>query len=79
MEPMPVILAVYDAPNETAYWLYIQAHFGRGRSIRFDTAGATMTVHVPRTNIVTPDAMRQFAGYRDQILAQLGGVTHHDG
>jgi hypothetical protein len=79
MEPMPVILAVYDAPNDTAYWLYVQAHFASGRANRFDKAGATMTVRLPRTNVLSPAAMRQFAGYRDQILAQLGGLTHREG
>jgi hypothetical protein len=78
MEPMPVILAVYDAPNDTAYWLYVQAHFASGRAVRLDEAGATMTVRVPRSNVVTPSAMRQFAAYRDQILAQIEGLTHHD-
>ncbi len=78
MEPMPVILAVYDAPNDTAYWLYVQAHFKSGQVAQFDKAGATMTVHVPRANVVTPAAMREFAAYRDQILAQMGGLTHHD-
>jgi hypothetical protein len=78
MEPMPVILAVYDAPNDIAYWLYVQAHFESGRAIRFDQAGATMTVRVPRTNVVTSSAMRQFAGYRDRILAQIEGLTHND-
>ena len=37
-----------------------------------------MTVHVPRTNLVTPAAMRRFAGFRDRILLQLEGLTHHD-
>jgi hypothetical protein len=78
MEPMPVILAVYDAPGDIAYWLYIQAYFSTGTAARFEKAGARMTVHVPRKNVVTPAAMHEFAGYRDQILAQLGGVTHHD-
>jgi hypothetical protein len=78
MEPMPVILVIYDAPNDTAYWLYVQAHFASERSARFDKGGTRITVHVPRTNVVTPSAMREFAAYRDQILAQLGGLTHHD-
>jgi hypothetical protein len=78
LEPMPLILAVYDALNDTAYCLYVKAHFARGQAARFDKAGATMTVHVPQANVVTPDVMRGFAAYRDQILAQLGGLTHHD-
>jgi hypothetical protein len=78
MEPMPVILAVYDAAQETAYWLYVQGHFGSGRATRFDQESATLTAHVPGTNGVTPAAMRQFGAYRDRILAQLEGLTHDD-
>src|SRR5205807_17909 len=29
-EPMPVILAIYNAVEDQAYWLYVQAYF-RGR------------------------------------------------
>jgi hypothetical protein len=52
--------------------------FPSGRAGRLDRAGAKMTVHVPRTNIVTPAAMRFFAGFRDRILLQQGGLTHYD-
>jgi hypothetical protein len=76
MEPMPVILAVYDAAREEAYWLYVQEHFQSGRAGRFDRAGAKMTVHIPRTNVVTPAAMRGFAVFRDRILLQLEGLTY---
>jgi len=78
MEPMPVILAVYDAPNDTAYWLHVQAYFESGRTTQFDQAGEMFTARVPRMNIVNPAAMRQFAGFRDQILAQIGGSVPHD-
>ena len=78
MEPMPVILAVYDAAQHEAYWLYAQEHFESGRADRLDRAGVKMTVHVPRTNVVTPAAVRRFAGFRDRILLQLEGLTHHD-
>jgi Domain of unknown function (DUF4365) len=78
MEPMPVMLAVFDAPNDTAYWLYVQEHFESGRALSFDKSGATMTVRVPRTNVLTSATMREFAGYRDRILAQIEGLTHHD-
>jgi Domain of unknown function (DUF4365) len=78
MEPMPVILAVYDAPNDTAYWLYVQDYFESGQTIRFDEAGTTMNTRIPRTNVVSPAAMRQFAGFRDQILAQIGGSARYE-
>src|SRR5262245_45894381 len=28
-QPMPVILIVYDASKDRAYWLYVQSHFRR--------------------------------------------------
>ncbi len=77
MEPMPVILAVYDAPNDTAYWLYVQAHFDSDRG-GGKPSGAKLSVRVPQANVVTPAAMRQFAAYRDRVLAQMEGLTHHD-
>jgi hypothetical protein len=78
LEPMPVILAIYDAPNDITYWLYIQEYFESKRHLSFDQAGATMTVHVPQTQVVTSSTIRQFAGFRDRILAQMKGVTHYD-
>jgi len=77
MEPMPVILAVYDARNDAAYWLYVQGHFETERAAPLESAGATLTVRIPRANVVSPAAMRQFAAYRDRILTQIGGVSHH--
>jgi hypothetical protein len=44
----------------------------------FDKAGATITVRVPQANVVTASAMRQFAAYRDRVLTQMEGLTHHD-
>jgi hypothetical protein len=78
LEPMPVILAIYDAPNDVAYWLYIQAFFEKEGSVDFDTAGATMTVRVPHVNVLTPSAVRQFAVYRNSILTQMEGLTYND-
>ncbi len=77
MEPMPVILAVYDAINDTAYWLYVQGYFESAEGVRFDQRGGTITARVPRTNVVSPSTMLQFAEYRDRILTQLKGLTHH--
>ncbi len=73
-----MILAVYDVPNDTAYWLYVQAHFDSDHGTRFDKSGAKLSVRVPQANVVTPAAMRQFAAYRDRVLAQMEGLTHHD-
>jgi hypothetical protein len=77
-EPLPVILVLYDATRETAYWLYLQAHFEAIAGFDLNTIGNTITVHVPLANILDVDAIRQFARFRDAVMAQLGGrIQHH--
>jgi hypothetical protein len=77
MEPMPVILAVYDAANEQAYWLYVQGFFENARGKRLESGEARRSVRLPRTNIVNPSSMRQFAEFRNEILAQIEGIKRH--
>ncbi len=68
-EPMPVILIVYDAGGDTAYWLNVQEYF-RGRSwAERAGAAATVTVHVPTENFVDEAAIRRFARFRDEVVA----------
>src|SRR5438105_586468 len=45
-ELMPVILILYDASEDTAYWLHVQPYFG-GRPRARRQAGATTTIQVP--------------------------------
>jgi hypothetical protein len=78
LELMPVILVVYDAQGDLAYWLYVQAHFEKLPDFDVNAAGAQLTVRIPRTNIVDQAAMRKFAEYRDAVLTQTEGVVHHD-
>jgi hypothetical protein len=76
-EFQPVILVVYDAPAERAYWLYVQAYFETLSGFDLRRAGQTVTVRVPTANVLDPEAIRTFARYRDRILAQVEGrVTH---
>ena len=74
---MPCILIVYDAQADVAYWLYLQAYFRQLTSFSLAEAGETVTVYLPRMNVVDETAIRHFARYRDQVLAQMQGVVHH--
>jgi Domain of unknown function (DUF4365) len=78
LEPMPIILVVYDAAVDLAYWLYVQAYFKSQPGFDLTKAGPKVTVRIPRSNIVNQAAMKKFAGFRDAILAQTKGVVHHD-
>lgn len=77
-EPMPVILVVYDPANEVAYWLYVQAYFASRLDFDLAHAGKTVTLRIPRRNVLDQSAMKRFAGFRDAILAQVTKVIHHE-
>lgn len=66
-EPMPYMLIVHDAPADVACWLYIQEAFERRPGFSLEHAPATITVHIPLANILTEDAVRGFAPFRDAI------------
>jgi hypothetical protein len=76
-QPMPVILVVYDAAADVAYWLYVQAHLARKSRPNPTKGGGLVTVHVPRGNVLNPEAVRRFARFRDQVLTQTAGRIHH--
>jgi hypothetical protein len=76
-EPMPVILILYDAQADLAYWLYIQ-HYLRGRpSFDLSATGRTVTVHLSKAALLDQSAMRRFGQFRDEVLRQIRGVIQH--
>lgn len=69
-EVLPVILVVYDADSEVAYWLHVQQH-GRGLSgLGSAVHGESLTLRVPLANRLDEDAMRRFARLRDEVRAR---------
>lgn len=78
-EPMPVILVLYDAQMNVAYWLYVQAYFERQQRERPGSVfpiRRTRTVYLNRSAPFDQDAVRAIARYRDAVLAQVRGVRH---
>jgi hypothetical protein len=76
-EPMPVILVVYDARADKAYWLYVQAEFANRPSFVRGQGSQTVTVRLPRSQRLTLSAVRKFAEYKDRVLAQHIRLVHH--
>jgi hypothetical protein len=76
-EPLPVILILYDGQKDTAYWLYVQAHFESLSGFDLTTVGNTITVHLRAANVVDETALREFARFRDDVLRLMKGVIHH--
>ena len=75
-EPMPVILVVYDAAEDTAYWLYVQQYFQQQPQINPHRGSADVTVRIAKANGVNVTAMQHFARCRDHLLTQMEGLRH---
>ncbi len=77
-EAMLVILILYDAPEDRSYWLYIQAHFESIADFDLAALSSTMTIHIPLTNLLSEETVRQFARYRDNVMSQINErIRHH--
>jgi len=70
-ERYPVILVVYDAQAEVAYWVYVQDYFQNRQQVPLELVGATYTIHLFRSDIIDTEAIRQFAAYKAEINLQL--------
>jgi Domain of unknown function (DUF4365) len=66
-EVYPVILVLYDARDDVAYYLSIKEYFG-GPDAFAKISGATVTLLVPTTNRLNEMAMRKFASVKKAIL-----------
>jgi hypothetical protein len=71
-------IAVRVEARHFRYWLYTQAYFEGRKDVDLSDADETITVHVPRENVLNRAAMKTFARFRDRILAQSKGVKHHE-
>jgi hypothetical protein len=67
-EVNPVFLVVYDAVSDRAYWLYVQSYFGDQQAFA-KLRGKTVSIDVPKTNLVGAKAMREFARAKAAIRA----------
>jgi hypothetical protein len=67
-EDYPVLLVLYDAPRDRAYWLHVQAFYRQRRRLA-GRRGTTTTVRVPLTNVLDEQAIRHFARLRDDARA----------
>ena len=76
--PLPVILIVFDAAKELAYWLYVQSYFGNLAHFNLFAAGESITVHLPISHVVNKSAIVKFARFRDRVLEQMSEVIHDE-
>jgi hypothetical protein len=76
-EPLPVVLVVYDARIDKAYFLYVQRHFEGLAGFTLGDIGRTYTVRISTRQVVDRHAILQFAAFKESVLSQLDGVITH--
>jgi len=75
-DPFPVILIVYDARNESAYWLFVQRYFEQIAGFNLFAAPATLSIKIPVENVLDRSAILLFSSFRDQMLQEMRGGIH---
>ena len=76
-ELFPVILVLYDAPLDKAYWLYIQRYFESLHNFDLESVGHTYVVRLDMRDVLDVEAVKQWALFKESILSQLGKVVKH--
>ena len=67
-EWLPVILIVYDAQADLAYWVHVQSYFREQPELVLSLIGDTVTVHFTRADTVDKAAMYRFAKIKADVL-----------
>jgi len=76
---MPVILIVYDAQQDKAYWLYTQEYFENSPNFRIKPGQTKVNLHISKNNLVSEAAIQEFRRYKEDVLGQIkqGAIKHH--
>lgn len=73
----PVVLALYDAKADTAYWLYVQEYFARLEGFDVRRSPERVSVSIPRSNVLNREAMRDLARIKNTLWGTCRGVIRH--
>ena len=76
-ESQPVVLALYDARADLAYWLAVRRHFEALRGFDVNRAGERVSVAIPRENVLDRRAMRGLAREKNARLGAAGRLVFH--
>jgi hypothetical protein len=74
---MPVILVIYDAQNNIAYWLDVQA-FLTTEEGQMAAGQSSISVHVHKTNVVNEDAIERFRQMKNERIRYFRGRQDAD-
>jgi hypothetical protein len=70
-ETMPVVLVVYDVPEETAYWLYVQRYLKAPSFSMPPNEQQGVTLHLSKSDVLDEAAIDRFRGYKEAVLDEV--------
>lgn len=76
-EPMPVILILYDAKGNNAFWQYVQGYFEGHPSKQPKGSVDSVTVRIPTRNLFDETTVDYCRTKKQAVLSQLKGVIKH--
>jgi hypothetical protein len=76
-ESLPVILALYDARADRAYWLMVRRYFAALPGFDIRRVAERLSVSIPRTNVLDRAAMRQLAREKNRLLEEAWRIDIH--
>lgn len=76
-EVMPVILILFEAENDRAYWVHIQEYLSQQVTYSVDWAQRTLTVLVPRQNVVNDQTFLHFRDLKTRICEEWEAENDH--
>ncbi len=77
IEPMPVILILYDAAANNAYWHYVQGYFAANPPTRPQATADSVTVRIPAKNLFDKKTVDYCRTKKQAVLKQIQGVINH--
>jgi hypothetical protein len=76
-ERQPVVLALYDARADVAYWLFVRGYFAGLAGFDINRAPERVSVSIPRQNVLGRAAMRHLARQKNTLLGVGERVVFH--
>ena len=76
-QPFPVVLVIYDAMIDRAYWVYVQRYFAHMTNFSLANIKRRYSIRVPIDQVVEEKAVCKFAEFKQSVLNQLNGVISH--
>jgi hypothetical protein len=73
----PVLLALYDARADVAYWLFVRDYFAGLAGFDINRAGERVSVSIPCRNVLDRQAMQGLARLKNTLLGGAKRLTIH--